>query len=201
MTLTGQLRLFEADELPAHYNVSSGPRWIKLLIAGILAISVAAGVTFFIIKSTRDTTPTVGRVNIESVPAGAEVVFDGTRLAGSTPMTVDSVPVGTRHEIRVELARHKPYVETVDIPKNGGEVPVKAMMIPITGKLRVISTPDGAEIWIDGKLRGRAPMTIADIDMGSAKLVELRLKDHKPYQQSLTWPANGEINIDAKLQK
>ncbi|HUS28954.1 MAG TPA: protein kinase [Kofleriaceae bacterium] len=201
MSLTGQLRLFEADELPAHYNVSSGGRWIKLAIAGILAISVAAGVTFFIIKSTRDSAPTVGRVNIDSVPPGAEVVFDGTRLAGATPMTVDSVPVGTRHEIKVELPRHKPYVETVDIPKTGGEVPVKAMMVPITGKLRVITTPDGAEIWIDGKLRGRAPTTIADIDMGSAKLLELRLKDYKPYQQSLQWPANGEINIDAKLQK
>jgi len=187
--------------LPAHYNVSGNSRWIKLVIAGILAISVAAGVTFFIIKSTRDSAPTVGRVNIESVPPGAEVTFDGTRLAGSTPMTVDSVPTGTRHEIRVELARHKPHVETVDIPKNGGEVPVKAMMVPITGKLRVVTTPDGAEIWIDGKLRGRAPTTIADIDMGSAKLLELRLKDYMPYQQSLDWPANGEINIDAKLQK
>jgi serine/threonine protein kinase len=201
MTLTGQLRLFEADELPAHYNVSSGGRWIKLVIAGVLAISVAAGVTFFIIKSTRDSAPTVGRVNIESVPPGAEVTFDGTRLAGATPMTVDSVPVGTRHEIRVELARHKPHVETVDIPKNGGEVPVKAVMDPITGKLRIVTTPDGAEIWIDGKLRGRAPTTIADIDMGSAKTLELRLKDYKPYQKSLEWPANGEINIDAKLEK
>ena len=201
MTLTGQLRLFEADEMPSQYNVTGGPKWIKLVIAGVLAISVAAGVTFFIIKATRDSAPTVGRVNIESVPSGAEVVFDGTRLAGTTPMTVDSVPVGTRHEIRVELARHKAYTETVDIPKIGGEVPIKAMMTPITGKVRVITQPDGAEIWIDGKLRGRAPTTINDIDMASAKVLELRMKDYKPYTQALEWPANGEINIDQKLQR
>lgn len=201
MTLTGQLRLFEADEMPSQYNVTGGPKWIKLVIAGILAISVAAGVTFFIIKATRDSAPSVGRVNIESVPPGAEVVFDGTRLAGTTPMTVDSVPVGTRHEVRVELARHKAYVETVDIPKVGGEIPIKAMMTPITGKVRVITQPDGAEIWIDGKLRGRAPTTINDIDMGSAKVLELRMKDYKPYTQSLDWPANGEINIDQTLQR
>jgi hypothetical protein len=201
MTLTGQLRLFEADEMPSQYNVTGGPKWIKLVIAGVLAISVAAGVTFFIIKSTRDSAPSVGRVNIESVPPGAEVVFDGTRLAGTTPMTVDSVPVGTRHEIRVELARHKAYTEMVDIPKAGGEVPIKAMMTPITGKVRVITQPDGAEIWIDGKLRGRAPTTINDIDMASAKVLELRMKDYKPYTQSLEWPANGEINIDQKLQR
>jgi hypothetical protein len=201
MTLTGQLRLFEADEIPDKYKVSGGPKWIKLVIAGVIAISVAAGVTFFIIKSTRDTPPEVGSIRVESVPAGAEVTFDGTRLAGSTPLTVDSVPTGTRHEIKVELARHKDHIETVDIPKRGGEVVVKAVLTPISGKLRVVTQPDGAEIWIDGQLRGRAPTTISDIDMSSAKQLELRMKDYQPYVQALQWPANGEINVNQKLQR
>ncbi|HEY5924665.1 MAG TPA: PEGA domain-containing protein, partial [Kofleriaceae bacterium] len=200
MSLTGQIRLFEADEIPDKYKVSGGGgRWVKLVIAGILAISVAAGVTFFIIKSTQDTPPEVGTIRVESVPPGAEVTFDNTRLAGVTPMNIDSVPVGTRHEIKVELARHKPYVETVDIPKRGGEVPVKAFLTPITGKLTVITDPDGAEIWVDGKLRGRAPMTITDIDMSSAKQLELRLKDYQPHVQALQWPDNGKIDINQKL--
>jgi len=129
------------------------------------------------------------------------VVYDSTRLAGTTPMTVDSVPVGTRHEIRVELPRHKPHVETVDIPKTGGEQSVTAVMDPITGKLRVITHPDGAEIYIDGQLRGRAPTTINDIDMNSAKRLELRMKDYRPYLLDLSWPANGEIDIDHKLER
>ncbi|MBV8756584.1 MAG: serine/threonine protein kinase [Deltaproteobacteria bacterium] len=201
MSLTGQLRLFEADEMPSQYKVSGGPRWLKLAIAGVIAISVAAGVTFFIIRATRDEAPTVGSIHIESVPPGAEVVYDSTRLAGTTPMTVDSVPVGTRHEIRVELPRHKPHVETVDIPKTGGEQSVTAVMDPITGKLRVITHPDGAEIYIDGQLRGRAPTTINDIDMNSAKRLELRMKDYRPYLLDLSWPANGEIDIDHKLER
>jgi hypothetical protein len=89
----------------------------------------------------------------------------------------------------------------VDIPKRGGEVAVTAQLIPITGKLTVITQPDGAEIWIDGKLRGRTPMTIPDIDMTSAKKLELRLKDYQPYIQDLSWPDNGEININQKLQR
>lgn len=111
------------------------------------------------------------------------------------------MPVGTRHEVKVELARHKVHTETVDVPKRGGEVSVKAILVPITGKLRVVSEPDGAEIWIDGKLRGRAPTTIGDIDMTSAKVLELRLKDYQPFVQKLVWPDNGEINIDAKLAR
>jgi PEGA domain len=202
MTLTGQLRLFEADEIGDKYKVSGrGAGILKIVIAAVLAISAAAGVTFFIIKSTRDTTPTVGTIRVESVPAGAQVTYDGVRIAGSTPLSIDSVPVGTRHEVKVELAKHKAYIETVDIPKRGGEVPVKAVMDPITGKLRVLTSPDGADIYIDGQLRGRAPMTITGIDMSSAKVLELRLKDHLPVRVDLTWPGNGEININEKLVK
>jgi hypothetical protein len=158
-------------------------------------------VTFFIIKSTRDMAPSSATIRVESVPEGAEVSYDGTKLAGVTPMSIDKVPLGTRHEIKVELARHKPFLENVDIPKVGGEVGVLATMKPITGRLVIVTEPDGAEIRIDGQLRGRAPTTINDIDMASAKTVELRLKDYQPYIQSLQWPANGEIDIDRKLQK
>ena len=38
------------------------------------------------------------------------------------------------------------------------------------------------------------------VDM-SARVLELKLKDHQPVAINLTWPANGEINIDQKLVK
>ena len=201
MTLTGQMRLFEADELGEKYKVTGGPKWIKLVIAGVIAVSVAAGVTFFIIKATRDKPPSVGTIRIDSVPPGAEVVFDGTRLAGTTPMTVDSVPIGTRHEVRVELARHTPHIETVDVPKHGGEVPIKAFLTPITGKVRVNTQPDGAEIWIDNQLRGKTPMTVTGIDMANAKVLELKMTGYETYRRDLEWPANGEITIQHTLRR
>ncbi len=203
MTLTGQMRAFEVDELPSQYKIGAARRRvITYIIAGIIAISVAAGVTFAIIRSTRETAPTMGRVRIDSVPAGAVVTFDGTKLTEKTPVTVDSVPVGSRHEVKVELPRHRPYVDAeVDVPKNGGETQVMALLKPLTGKLRIISTPDGAEIYINGEPRGRAPKTISDVDMDSAKKIELRLKDYEPYVQELSWPASGELAIDAKMKR
>jgi hypothetical protein len=202
MTLTGQLRLFEVDELPSQYKLGAARRrYFTYIIAAILAISVAAGVTFLIVRSTRETAPTVGSVYVESVPAGAEVTFDGTRLADKTPLTVKNVPIGTRHEVKVELARHKPYTDTVDIPKTGTEVPVMALLKPVTGKLVINSQPGGAEVWINGGNRGRTPTTINDVDLNTSKRIELRLKDYQPYQQDLEWPSSGQITIDAKLQR
>ncbi|HET9992197.1 MAG TPA: protein kinase [Kofleriaceae bacterium] len=203
MSLTGQMRLFEADELPSQYKVSgNASRWVMLVLAGIVAVSVAAGVTFFIIRSSRNSTPATGSIHVESVPPGGEIFLDGTHVAGVTPQTLPfELQAGTRHEIRVELAKHKPHVENVDIPNDGGEVAINALMDPITGRLRVVTTPAGADVILDGTVRGRTPTTINDIDMASAKHLELRLKEYSPYIQTLTWPANGEIDIDQKLAR
>jgi hypothetical protein len=74
-----------------------------------------------------------------------------------------------------------------------------ARMIPVTGKIQIISTPSGAEVRINSELRGRTPITINDVDMSSAKRIELRLKDYQPFVQDLTWPSDGRIQIDARL--
>jgi hypothetical protein len=200
MSLTGQMRLFEADELPSHYKLgATRQRWFTYIVSGVLAVSVAAAVTFLIIRSMREATHVAGSVHIESVPSGADVLFDGTRLLDKTPLTVDEAPVGTRHTIRLELARHKPVEETIDIPRNGGEVPVMRYLKPITGKLVIDSVPPAAEIRISGQLRGRTPATLNDIDMDSAKKLELRLKDYQLFVQDLKWPPDGRIDINAKL--
>ncbi len=203
MTLTGQMRLFEVDELPSQYKLGAArKRWFTYIVAGIIAVSAAAGVTFMIIRSTQNTAPSSGRVRIDSVPAGAEVTFDGTRLTEKTPVTVEGVPVGSRHEVKVELARHKAYSDAeVDVPKQGGEVNVMALLKPVTGKLKINSQPGGAEIWVNGQQRGRTPTTINDVDMDSSRRIELRLKDYAPYVQDLDWPSSGEINIDARFKR
>jgi serine/threonine protein kinase len=198
MTLTGQLRLMETDEIGDRYKLSGG-RGAKIVIAGLASVSVAAAVTFIVIKLTREAPPSVGEIRVESTPAGAQVVFDGQRLIDATPMTISSVPTGTRHEIRLELPRHQAHTETVDIPKSGGEVTVSPTLDPVTGKVRVVTQPDGAEIRIDGVSKGYAPRTIEGIDIATARKLELRLKDHEPIEIELTWPDNGEININQKL--
>jgi serine/threonine protein kinase len=199
---TGQLRLFEADELPAQYRMSKGlPNWLKVGAAGALAVSVAAGVTFFIIRSMQTTaTPTTATLHVDSVPHGADVYFDNEHLAGTTPLAVPNITTGKSIEIRVELAHHKPFTETFAVPATGGDVPFMADLKPLTGKLVIVSKPDGAEVRIDNTLRGRTPATIDNVDL-EAKQVELRIKDYQPFVQSLKWPASGEIDIDAKLQR
>jgi hypothetical protein len=182
-------------------SVAAGRRRFAYLIIGLIVAAVAVAITFFIVRATRETTWVTGSIHIESVPRGCDVYFNGTRLTVKTPLTVEGVPGGTRHDIRVELPRHKAYLKTVDIPKTGGEVSVTALMKPLPGKLVVNSQPGGADILINGQLRGRTPTTLNNIDMATAKKLELRLKGYQPFVTDLEWPTNGQIMLDPKLQR
>jgi hypothetical protein len=203
LSITGQMRLYEVDELPAQFQLGAARRrWLTYIGAGVLAVAVAAIATFSIIRSVRDSGPALGAVRVDSVPAGADVLFDGTRMPQRTPLTIPQTPVGTRHTIRIELAHYEPYEEPIEIPHQGGDVAVVATLKSVADKILIESVPSNAEIRIDGALRGRTPATISDIDRDSAKLLELRLKDYQPYQKSLqdvTWPADGKLKVYAKL--
>jgi hypothetical protein len=202
-TLTGQLRLFEADELPPQYKLgnSARKRWFTYILAGLIAISIAAGTTFFIIRATRESMPTSGSVSFESTPPGADIYWDGERLTEKTPFLMQGITIGTRHDVRIELPKYTAFIDTVDIPKTGREVSVVALLKQVTGKLRIVSKPEAAEVWLDGRNIGRTPYIAEGIDMAQTTRLELRLKDHQPVVQDLVWPANGQLDLDIKLQR
>ena len=202
MSLTGQMRLFEVDEIPSQYKIGAARRrWFSYIVAGIVAVSVAAIATFLIIRMTREgASPTHGSIIVESLPAGADVVYDNTKV-GITPLTIDEVPLSSRHLIQIVLPRHAVYEETVDIPKATGQSKVMAILKQITGKLVVDSKPEKADILINGEPKGQTPKTIVDLDMGSAKTVEIRLKGFQPIIQELKWPQDGTIRLDVILKK
>jgi hypothetical protein len=202
LSTTGQMRLYEADELPSQYKLAKTHNALKLAIAGVIAVSVAASTTYFILRSMRDSAPLKGSIHVTSNPAGATVFVDGAKIDKPTPVTIDDFQVGTRHEVKLELARHKPYAESVVLPKNGDEYSITGLLEPLTGKLLINSHPSPADVYVNGEPRGRTPETLTDLDMSSAKTIEIRLKGYAPYVQKLEWPKDGkgEIDIDATLQ-
>ena len=80
---------------------------------------------------------------------------------------------------------------------------INALLKPITGKLVINTTPVNAEIWIDGQLRGRAPTTINDIDMATAKMLEIRWAGYDgsrgKYAAPLFQTAHSAINASRDL--
>ncbi|HMG52927.1 MAG TPA: PEGA domain-containing protein, partial [Kofleriaceae bacterium] len=99
------------------------------------------------------------------------------------------------------LPHYRAHTEDVDIPKTGRTVSVMAQLTSLTGKLLVNTTPAGAEIRINGQVRGVTPTTINGIDIESTPAIELRHKDFPPRAITLKWDADGMAYVDLRFTR
>jgi serine/threonine protein kinase len=205
MSLTSQMRLFEVDELPPQYQLGARRRWFTYVVSGALAVLVAAAVTFFIIRSIRETAPRLGNVIFASVPDGATVSFDGTVLSDKkTPFLVDKVQADSVHTIKFERHGYQPHTQTFRMPSSAADYTITARLTPITGRVVVFTRPSNAEIYIDDKLVGKSPMTVPVANIETTSKVEVRLKDYKPYlkeKKDLEWSADGRLDINHVFER
>jgi CheY-like chemotaxis protein len=153
------------EERPDWLRISTYPRWLRY---GTPSLVLAAGVTLTVGIPTRlpswvsTTSAAVGTARMESVPD-----VNGKRL-GVTPFDA-SLTAGTH---LVEFRYHG-VSRTVSLDVKAGaneRLKVDWKKQPVA-RLVLTSEPDGANISIDGKPRGVAPLTIDDLSIGQHVVV------------------------------
>ncbi|MER3451053.1 MAG: S-layer protein [Thermus sp.] len=134
-------------------------------------------------------------LEVDSSPRGAGVLVDG-RAVGSTPVVLEVSP--GRHEVEVRLSGYQSFKATVN-PRPGERVRLFAQLVPEarTGFLYVNSTPQGAEVYVSGQLKGRTPISLS-LPEGSYP-VELRLADYEPYRATLQVERGRETRLEVRL--
>jgi tRNA A-37 threonylcarbamoyl transferase component Bud32 len=149
-----------------------------------------------VLQPSAPSPPKPGILKVESTPPGAEVYVDGERR-GTAPGKFETSPGS--HHIRVVLPGYADYSTQVQLPA-ASEYPLKAELIPEpprpTGvaSLTVTTEPSGAELYLDGKLKGRTPQQLeAAVGWHQLRLVlegygekeeHIQLGESKPYQLS-----------------
>lgn len=128
-----------------------------------------------------------GSVVVTSEPPGAAVYLDG-EFSGLTEtgrsLEITNVTPGT-HRVYVSSKNYEDY-EAVVLVSAGGITPVSVRMGPspmpqACGVLILNSEPSGAEITIDGQLRGATPATVETICSGNHTF-SLSLTGYQDYQ-------------------
>ncbi len=146
-----------------------GGKFAWAWVAGALAVGLCAGGTMYLVGQSR-AQESSGLI-VVSDPADATVVLDGKTLARKTPTWVAGVEPGN-HTLRLEHGGNAPISQSVPL-KAGERAVVQISLPPTTHRLEVRSTPDGASVYLDGRLAFGETPTYVDIIDG--EFHELRL--------------------------
>jgi hypothetical protein len=200
LSFTKQMQAaIELDDIPQHLKFQEN-RSKKVVWAAVLIALFVGGIGLAVLFTRQSNETPAASLVIESMPAGAHVEVDGVALADVTPARFTTRP-GTRHDIVVTAPRHKKWTQAVVVPSTGGDVRVVAVLTALRVKLQINSVPGGAEIWINGELRGVTPKVVEDLDPEIVKQVELRLRDHAPEVRTLDWGDRDALGVEVVFPK
>ncbi|HJV21472.1 MAG TPA: serine/threonine-protein kinase [Holophagaceae bacterium] len=154
-------------------NGRESNRWKVLALAatGLLALLVGQQ-----LWSRREP---IRKLSISSQPSGAEVTLDGQKL-GRTPLR-EVLVKGTPRSLLVEKAEFLP--ETHDLGPEEQQVDVKLHPAPFT--VSVKSDPPEAQVFLNGRFLGIAPLEKVEVPAEGRQVLELRQTGYEPWTDSL----------------
>jgi len=132
---------------------------------------------------------------IVSDPAECSVVVNGEYM-GKTPLTVGNLYPGT-YTINVTKFGYMPYSVAVELT-TGAEATVTAYLPPERGTLTVNTTPEGAQVLLDGAVAGIAPVTLINVLPGGHNLTVIK-EGYVPVQQQVSVEAGLTTPVSLTL--
>jgi hypothetical protein len=130
-----------------------------------LQVQTAPGTAFDHRVSLR---PRRGHLRVETDPPGAAVSVDGA-AKGQSPITISDLDVPHAHLIAASMNGHE--VASRQCMVRADTTSRVMLLLPAHHSTLLLSTdPPGAEIRIDGAVRGRSPLVLSDLDPGPLRL-------------------------------
>ncbi|GHT45780.1 hypothetical protein AGMMS49965_22960 [Bacteroidia bacterium] len=131
-----------------------------------------------------DLKPAFGTLKIITKPDDADIFIDDKLQTSKSPLTLDRKESGT-YTVRAEKAMYKPTNKSVTIT-DGQTTTETIELLPNFGSLVINTKPEGANIFIDGKLQpSKSPLTLDRIESGTYK-IEAQEPRHKPTSKQVT---------------
>ena len=141
----------------------------------------------------------VGVLRVVTEPSGAEVSVNGI-VKGKSPVEVPALSPGAV-KVRVISEGYVTKEESVDVV--GGEKrQVEWILQKAVGVLRVVTEPSGAEVSVNGVVKGKSPVEVQDIKPGPAKVrVSMNTKEYAVREEVVSIEVGQELVLEWKLQQ
>ncbi|MCQ8893169.1 MAG: PEGA domain-containing protein [Methanolinea sp.] len=148
--------------------------------------------------------PSAGFIHVGSDPTGASVFIDGIfygKTQPGNPLDITGVPPG-EHSVTLSLENYGEFSTTVNV-RPGETTYVNATLSPLasraaTGTLQVMSSPSGANVFIDNTCQGITPLTIASLPAGPHTLM-LTLAGYQPHSLSFDLAPGAVSHLEVAL--
>lgn len=121
----------------------------------------------------------------------AEVVVD-QEVAGTTPLTIDHLEPGI-HDVELSAERYLPWYTEIEIEGMRKQQSLEVTLEPAWGDVTFESSPDSANVIIDGEVRGKTPATL-EIVQGEHR-VEIRKPGYKVWQSAIEVTAGEALEL------
>ena len=146
-----------------------------------------------VVAATKDRIPEASLksgIRVTVVPKEAAVDIEGV-FKGTGAVNLDSLEPGG-YTIKAHLADYVEERRTVFLTARKTEN-VEIVLRKENGTLWVTSFPNGAEVYVEGKLLGKTPYTVAGLETGS-KVITLRFQGFEEQSRTVTVSAERSAN-------
>ena len=101
--------------------------------------------------TTTEVKPALGRITVNSQPAGASIWVDGQKIENlTTPSSFENIKVG-KHTVTLRKNGYQDFSTTVNVEQNRSSI-ISETLMALTGTVKILVRPWGS-IYIDGKLK------------------------------------------------
>jgi len=190
-------------------NLAPGPHLVILSEAGYepwsQMVSVAGGQVVSVTATlVAEVNPDHGDLQVSSTPTGASVFVNGN-YKGFTPVD-DSLDINDlapgAYTLEVKKSGFQDYSTQVTI-EAGKKVQVHAQLTPApvtpaTATAEIVSTPSGAEVYVNTVFLGITPLSFQNVTPGTYT-VEIRMQGYTPYSTTGQVVGGQNIQISAAL--
>jgi len=140
--------------------------------------------------------PADGKLTINTKPAGANIIIDGT-FAGQTPLTLD-LSLDKHHVVQISKAGYEKTNRNVKVVSAESKQ-LNVNLKPKRGMVRLSVEPPGTELIIDGKSWGVVPKKLNLIAVEHK--LEFKKKGFHPYQIRITPQPGFPKQLQVTLKK
>lgn len=190
-------------------NLAPGPHLVSLSEAGYepwsQMVSVAGGQVMTVTATlTAEVNPDTGDLQVTSTPTGASVYVNGN-YRGFTPvddsLDINDLAPGT-YTVVVKKSNFQDYSTQVTV-EAGKKVQMHAQLqtapvTPTTATAEIVSTPSGADVYVNNVFLGITPLSFQDVTPGTYA-VEIRMQGYTPYTTTGQVVGGQNIQISAAL--